>query len=287
MVQETIGKQKLAMGNKLLRRENNPFRPDDRTIISTQKTKIMKTINSILTVGLVILNFSNSKAQKGELTFNDTRDFKETNNSLNVQRVEFYAPDTVEIYRPKEPKAFNHAFGFSTSYSMMTHRTNLLLANYDDTSSLRFEGLNVTPSFSFSQEFYFDKTFSLSYSLGYMKNNLAIGGKVLNSKHAYLFVRPRLNVYKCQWLQAYVQINLGLVYNDFDMTKIESEIVARQLPPNLKFYTGFTPIGLNFRLSDRIWTSLECSLWSFETVNVGIKFKLGKNENYFEGEPVY
>jgi hypothetical protein len=233
---------------------------------------------TILMAVLVILNISNSQAQKGgELTFNDRRDFNDKNEESLEQTGEYYAPDTMEIYGPEKEKAFNHAFGFSTSYSMMTHRTNLILADYAATSHARVEGLNVTPSFSFSQEFYFDRTFSLGYSLGYMKNNLTMSGEVLNSKHAYLFVRPKLNVYKCDWFEGYVQFNLGLVYNDFDMKKIQLESVTRQLPPNVKFYTGFTPVGLNFRLTERIWTSFEYSLWSFETLNVGVKFKLGKN----------
>ncbi len=233
----------------------------------------MKTSKLILISAFSIFNITTGNAQSDSYADDKPDRYAAYDEYYNSGA----ADSAAAHFRLHNKRHFGHALDVSTSYSLVTYRTNKLLSAYSDTNALRFNSDASIPALSIGQEFYFDRTFSIGYSAGYMTNSIYAGDELINSKHAFLFVRPKLNVYKCKWFEGYVQWNLGLVYNDLDLDHIPSEVIRRQLPANFKFYTGFTPLGINLRINDRIWSHFEYSLWSFETFKVGLKFKLNKN----------
>ena len=94
------------------------------------------------------------------------------------------------------------------------------------------------------------------------------------------FLNPRLTTFRNQKFETYFQLKVGVVYDDKKMDNIKSNTIYYLLPPNIKIYTGFTPFGLSYNVSNNIDVNFEWSLWSYETFNLGLKYNFKKNKNY-------
>lgn len=195
--------------------------------------------------------------------------------------------DIVErTYHKMNVYPFRHTLKLSAGWSLQQLYAHQALTHpyHEDlyTTSNYWEQLHI----SASHEIYLSQIFSFCYTAGIGQNNTWVNANRLSSFNASFFINPKLSYFRSRNVEGYVKLNIGGVYNNTDFGLIESEFLHRQLPPNFKLYTGFTPIGLNFRLTDNWWLNSELSLWSFETLSIGIKYKFGKNiyrENmYFE-----
>lgn len=173
---------------------------------------------------------------------------------------------------------YKHVLKFSVGMSRELNQMNRFLLLFDQERVYSLE--QFSPVFSFAHEFYLDEIFSLKYSLGYSHSELKRNSDPIQNHQANLFIHPKLNYFRRSRFEAYTQLNIGVMYNDLNKEKIENEALRRNLPSNWKMFTGFTPVGFNFRITDQLWFNTEVSLWSYESISCGLKLKLGENLNH-------
>lgn len=172
---------------------------------------------------------------------------------------------------------FRQTLTLSVGYSSIQQTTNKFIAYRQGEDEFSFGANYQQPLFKFKHEIYWGPIFSTAYSVGYGSNKVYMNDQQIASKNIMAFVHPKLNYFRSTKVEAYFQLNVGLVYNDMDISSITNETIARNVPSNFKMYTGFTPLGLNFLINERIALNTEFSLWSFETVSVGLKYKFNRN----------
>lgn len=90
------------------------------------------------------------------------------------------------------------------------------------------------------------------------------------------FINPRLITSRNKWLETYFKLKVGIIYDDKNLKSIKSNTICYLIPTNLKVYTGFTPLGVSMKLSQHVKINFEWSLWSYETINFGIKYNFKK-----------
>ncbi|MBD3638233.1 MAG: hypothetical protein HUJ25_12845 [Crocinitomicaceae bacterium] len=199
----------------------------------------------------------------------------EASEYINVDSA--YAAEQVEIAHRANVYNYKHVIKFSSGISTENFYVEQVLRDHRNPETESFIFPRVRPSLSFSHEIYLDEIMSLAYTIGYTRNNIKLNGANLQNQQAFVFIKPKLNFFRRKNIEGYMQLNVGLVYNDMNFDMIQNDQMRRLLPGNFKMYTGFTPIGLNFRLTDQLWANFEGSLWSFEALSVGLKYKLKKN----------
>ena len=209
------------------------------------------------------------------LPFNAIAEHSNFNDAFGMQ-IDKKANPRLEPFEKLNIYSHKHVLKFSIAYSSTICKTTNTISRFEG-YSINFNYHTYDPVYSFSHEFYLDNIFSMSYSLGFVSSKMNLNNVKIQSKQAFLFVHPKLNILRRPNFEIYSQLNVGVVYNDMDRGKIKSETLRHFLPPTFKLYTGFTPIGINLRITDQIWLSSEASIWSYERFNVGIKFKLKEN----------
>jgi hypothetical protein len=232
-----------------------------------KKEKVNQLTNFIFKVLIVSISWSANCSAKDE---DSTKIEHEANRGIRKSNHRLEPHQKLNIY------SHRHVIKVSIGYSRALRNSLTLIDQFTDYSD-KFTHPSFSPVYSFSHEYYLDNVFSLSYCLGYVNSNVSLNNEKIQSSQVSLFVKPKLNIISRPKFEAYAQLNIGVVYHDMKMSRIESEGLVNQLPPNFKMYTGFTPIGFNFIISEQIWFNAEISLWSYEFANVGFKFKIKEN----------
>jgi hypothetical protein len=173
-------------------------------------------------------------------------------------------------------REYSQSFKISSGYSLSDSRSNNILKSYEDTSTNVFTFNQHTPVISFTHDIASSNIFSFSYTIGYQKSNIELNRQKFSENKIALFVNPRLTTYRNNRIETYSQLKIGLVLDDKNTSDIKSLSVRYLLSPKLKFYTGFTPIGISFNLSKTVAINFEWSIWSYESFNFGIKYNFNK-----------
>lgn len=185
------------------------------------------------------------------------------------------------VYQPVERAnifTHRHVLKFGVGYSREQQYVNGLFKKFDTEQIFEYQAFS--PVYSLTHEIYMDEIFSMSYSLGFMNSEIKMADRPIQTYQANLFVHPKLNYFRSKRFEAYFQLNIGVVYNDLNKENIEHEALRKNLTPTFKLFTGFSPLGVNIRLTDRLWFNVEGSLWSYEAVSCGLKLKLGENQDH-------
>lgn len=239
----------------------------------------MKTLFTLLTAAITTFSFAQSPLTidsvkwdvlNGSRSFTHNEYVQTTSNNiyLDIKEREFHKMNVFPFHQTAKV-----SFGYS---SQMIRQNNALLHPYQE-GKYSTTSTWLQPQFRLTHELYLGRLFSLAYSVGGGSNQTFVGEEQLSRFNLMAFAHPKLNYFRTKHVEGYIKLNVGMVYNDMNKELIDSESLRSQLSPNLKLYTGFTPIGLNVRLTEQLWMNSELSLWSFETFSVGLKYKFKKN----------
>ena len=193
---------------------------------------------------------------------------------------DYYTFGYVKTKQDKPNREYPQSLKLSNGYSLVNTRSNIILKSYQDTSSNVFTFNQSTPIISFTHGLTTNSIFSLSYTIGYQKSEISMNKTKFASNKFVAFINPSLTIFRNSKIETYFQLKVGAVYDDKKMDRIESITIAYLLPGNLKFYTGFTPLGISVSLSNKIDFNFEWSLWSYETFGLGLKYNFKNNPNY-------
>ena len=137
-----------------------------------------------------------------------------------------------------------------------------------------------SPVLTFTHNIALSNVFSISYSLGFQKSKLDLNRNEFSNLKVFAFINPRLITLTRKRFSFYSQLKIGVVYEDLKVDLLKSNAMTYFLPPHFKVYTGFTPIGLLFKLTDRLNLNSELSIWSFESINIGLNYSFNKNKDF-------
>lgn len=171
---------------------------------------------------------------------------------------------------------YNHSFRFGTSYSINTLRLDNSMRYYSDTSEHNFNIVNHTPIFNFGHTIALDSTFSLGYSMGYSKSEIYFDNQYYGSQFFYFSLNPQLHLFRSFNFEYYVKLNIGVSYEQNGLDLVPSERIRNLYPTGFHMFTGFTFAGINYLINDNLALNAECSIWSSETVNVGLTYRFFK-----------
>ena len=137
--------------------------------------------------------------------------------------------------------------------------------------------LGCRPFLSFDHSIYLGNRLSFDYSLGFSQNKTFLDENEILSKTMSIFLKPQIDVFKSKKLDFFASMNIGLVYYDINLDDVPDARVKRQLPQNFKCYTGFSPLGMRIKVSDKISIESIISMWSYESFSIGLKYHFKDN----------
>jgi hypothetical protein len=177
-------------------------------------------------------------------------------------------------YNPYPQRPFyNHTLRFGTGYSINTARVDQAMYYFNDTSEHKFQISGHSPIVSFSHYMALDSTFSLGYSFGYSQSDIYYDNQSYGSKYFFLGVNPMLHIFRRYNFEYYVKLNIGLSYEHNNLDMVHSERLRNIFPTGFHMFTGFTFAGVNYLINDAMALNAEFSIWSQETVNIGLTYR--------------
>lgn len=190
--------------------------------------------------------------------------------------------DRMRVFEPAPQRAFyNHSFRFGTGYSLNTARLDASMKHYSDTSEHNFVVKNHTPIFSLSHTIALDSCFTLGYTLAYANSEIYFDNSYYGSQFFYLSLNPQLHVWRSFNFEYYVKLKVGVSYEKNELAMVPSERIQNIYPTGFHMFTGFTFAGINYLINDNLALNAELSIWSPESVNVGISYRFFKKRpNY-------
>lgn len=174
-----------------------------------------------------------------------------------------------EIQRP----FYNHSFKLTSGASLKTVRMNNSMANYNDTSEHQFTVNGHSPIFSFTHEMAVDSTFGFSYTLGYSNSNILFDNEYYGTREFFISVNPHVFISRSYNFETFCRLKIGVSYSDNRLSENPSEMLKRIYVTGFQMFTGVA-FGVNYLFSDQLALSAELSLWSPETLNLGISYRL-------------
>ena len=195
-------------------------------------------------------------------------------------KYDLFQPSDFEKDKSLSSRPYLQSITLSSGYSASSERSNQYLKIYSDTSRNTMSINKSSPVLTFSHDIALGNIFSLSYSLGYQQMDIDFNRSKYSSFKVFFFINPRLVLFNKKRLSGYSKLNIGVVYEDAKVEMLSSSAMTYFMPPHYKIYTGFTPIGLSLKLSNQLSLNSELSLWSFESINIGLKYSFRKNPHY-------
>lgn len=192
----------------------------------------------------------------------------------SIRTISILLADRNRVFEPAPQRAFyNHSFRFATGYSLNTARMDASMKHYSDTSEHNFSVNNHTPIFSFSHTIAIDSCFTLGYTLAYANSDIYFDNIYYGSQFAYLSLNPQLHVYRSFNFEYYVKLKIGVSYEHNQLDMVPSERIQNLYPTGFHMFTGFTFAGINYLINDNLALNAELSIWSPESVNVGLSYR--------------
>lgn len=190
--------------------------------------------------------------------------------------------DRMRVFEPAPQRAFyNHSFRFSTGYSLNTARLDASMQHYNDTSEHKFVVKNHTPIFSLSHSIALDSCFTLGYTLAYANSEIYFDNSYYGSQFFYLSLNPQLHIYRSFNFEYYVKLKIGVSYEQNQLDMVPSERIQNIYPTGFHMFTGFTFAGVNYLINDNLALNAELSIWSPESVNVGLSYRFFKKRQKY------
>lgn len=193
-----------------------------------------------------------------------------------IRLKEYYKYGFVSNQKSIHNREFSQSLSFNNGYSCLNTRSNSVLKAYQDTSSNVFSINQSSPIISITHNISFSDIFSISYTLGYQRSLIRMNRTKFGANKFLAFINPRLTTSRNRRIETYFQLKVGLIYDDKNLKSIKSNTICYLIPTNFKIYTGFTPLGVSMKLNQQINLNLEWSLWSYETINIGLKYNFKK-----------
>lgn len=170
---------------------------------------------------------------------------------------------------------YNRTFKIGTGVGLNTYRYERHMQFYSDTSEHQFKIQGHTPFFTFSEDIIIDNLFSIGYTIGYQYSNIKYDNQSFGTNLFFGAINPRLTIFHNRFFEYYIKMNVGIAYRDAK-TDLLPLTMQRILPEKYQLFTGVTIGGVNFFSGEHFGGNIEFSLWSPETVNVGLSYRFLK-----------
>lgn len=178
----------------------------------------------------------------------------------------------IEKYVPLRPY-YNHSMKLGVGYHLNTARVDNSMRQFNDTSEHHFNVVRHTPTFTFTHHLNIDTTFGVGYSFGFSSSEIYYNDIAYGSKFFFIGVHPILYALRTYNFEYYFKFNVGVWYEQNNLDQVHSEVIRRTYPTGFHMFTGFTFAGLNFLINDHFAINTEFSLWSQESVNIGLTYR--------------
>lgn len=217
-------------------------------------------------VAIMILTVPFSNAQNGPLDLHPVDVFKKsTFVSGNHMKIEIEKP-------PVHYSAFNTTLEFSSGWSTESFRINSLVNHLNDSSEVSYQADVLTPVYSFSADFIMGPVFSVGIGVHHKSQSIQQDNQEIIGSRTGVTIQPRLTVVNRPKFDYFIGLNLTYAYTQTDLGNTDL-IVQRLLPEKHRLYTGVTLAGLHFKWSDHLGCTFKYSLWSQESMSLGVTYR--------------
>lgn len=237
----------------------------------------------ILTISFGKKSFSNH-TENDSLSYELKQKMSFDKKNISILKSELFQFSDFEQNKKITTRKYLQSISITNGYSASTNRSINYLTVYSDTSNNVITMYQPSPVISFTHNIALSNIFSLSYSLGYQKSKLDFNRKEFSNFKFFAFINPRLITLTRKRISFYSQLKIGIVYEDLQVELLKSRAMTYFLPPHFKVYTGFTPFGLMIKLTDRLNLNSELSIWSFESINIGLNYSFSKNDDFIPSD---
>ena len=177
---------------------------------------------------------------------------------------------------------YNHSFRIGTGYSLNTTRMDNSMQTYTDTSEHTFNVAGHTPTFSLGYSCALDSTFTLGFTMAYASSEIYFDNQFYGSKFFYFSFNPQLHIFRSYNFEYYMKLKVGVSYERNHLDMVPSERIQNLYPTGFHMFTGVTIAGINYLINDNLALNTEISIWSPETVSMGLSYRFYKKKEVSE-----